>query len=197
MRQRLNLEIRRVTKFFLFFFLFVSWHPRSPLPGRFVTLRAFLLWRRSSCPQVFQVVEFGERESQQAWLAGGCRLLLLRRGRIGFPVAGAVATGRATRTSLSPQMRRIGLHCLTLPVAVASNHRAGRSRRPVVTSWFGDNHRRSFGSRIRARRSGILEQLKIENKKMSRARWDFNERFLLLLSLVIEISQFYTNKLRG
>lgn len=139
----------------------VASHLRSALSGRFVTLRGFLLRRRSSWPQVLQMVEFGERESQKPWLAGAGRRLLLLSGWIRFPVAGAVAAGRSTRTSLCPQLWRIGLQHLTLPVAVASDHRTSCPRGPVVTSRFGNDHFGSFGSWVRSRRSGGLEQLRI------------------------------------
>lgn len=132
----------------------IASHTRLALPRRFVSLGGFLVRRRSSCPRVFQKVEFGELKSEQ--LAGG--RLLLRSGWVHFPVAGAVATGRSTRPRLSPQLRRIGLQHLTLPVAVASNHRAGCPGGPVETSWFGNDHFRSFDSWVRA---GSLEQLKL------------------------------------
>lgn len=163
-----NIAHRRVTKcLFRKCAPLIASRTYGALPCRFVSQGGFPLRRRSSCPQVFHVAEFGERKTQHARLAGG--QLLLRRGRVRFPVAGAVAAGRSTRPCLCPQLRRIALQHLTMPIAGASNHRASSPGGPVETSWFGNDHFRSFDSLVRGRRSGILEQLNghIKKKKTS------------------------------
>lgn len=129
--------------------------PRPPrvLLRSLVTWRCFLLRHSSSCSQVSQIAEFGERHPQQSRLVGGP----LWRAVLHLPVIRAVALRRATGARLRAQLGRSG-H-LSVPVSVSSNHRR-TSVGLVETSRFGKDCFSSPRVGIAARRPrGLSEQL--------------------------------------